>query len=401
MVMASITTKCDQCGKHFKKSVKKSSREQANDWEILALQEKWSCAKCYKKQVEERWRSTNKESARVAAEKGLPKLKGSEKQVAWAETLRKEFVTYIEKTVEKIKVLHETDTKALRETIENDCGVEIDENDVKQVVIEVAQKSLSEKDKASFWIDNRSASKDRMFKKIIKEHFIKLEKECISFVPKEIEEESTISPENIKKEGIVKLQLDDNTMKAIYEKDDEFRKIVKDFRFKWNYENCCWERKLTLFTGAYEDRIGELGNQLLKAGFTIQILNHEALSKAINGDFIPECRRWISHQENDGKLIITFPRNDELYSDALNIKGAKYRNKTIKVDVMYYQQVLDYAECHNFAISEGAQRLIEKHKQKMSKIKVVTPQTVEKFEKKNNLESILGSEVAILDDLKD
>lgn len=57
------------------------------------------CPECYKKKIEEEKERKNREAAEKSAEMELPELTGTEKQVAWATTLRMEFIKKYEKKI--------------------------------------------------------------------------------------------------------------------------------------------------------------------------------------------------------------------------------------------------------------------------------------------------------------
>lgn len=67
---------------------------------------------------------------------------------------------------------------------------------------------------------------------------------------------------------------DDSEILAIYEKNDRFREIIRDMDYEWN--GSCWYRRLNACRGRFCDRAAELGNLLLKNGFTVSIADREA-----------------------------------------------------------------------------------------------------------------------------
>ena len=61
------------------------------------------CPECYQKWLQEEHERKNKEALEEAKEMDLPELTGTEKQVAWANTLRKNFIDTVEKRIENLK----------------------------------------------------------------------------------------------------------------------------------------------------------------------------------------------------------------------------------------------------------------------------------------------------------
>lgn len=76
MAKATAICKCRKCGKGFIKMTTNASRKEANAWEAWAKENYTLCTDCY----------------RESKEAGLPELTGSEKQIAWAKSLRREFI---------------------------------------------------------------------------------------------------------------------------------------------------------------------------------------------------------------------------------------------------------------------------------------------------------------------
>ncbi|MGI5840148.1 MAG: hypothetical protein ACOX8W_10885 [bacterium] len=71
---------------------KYSERERKIEW-----MEQGVCPDCYKAQQEAKRAAENKAAAVAAADAGLPALKGSEKQINWANSIRADLITGLEK----------------------------------------------------------------------------------------------------------------------------------------------------------------------------------------------------------------------------------------------------------------------------------------------------------------
>lgn len=76
MAKATAICKCRKCGKEFTKITVKASRKEADAWEVWAKENYTLCSDCY----------------RASREEGLPELTGTERQIAWAKSLRREFI---------------------------------------------------------------------------------------------------------------------------------------------------------------------------------------------------------------------------------------------------------------------------------------------------------------------
>jgi len=123
--MAKYTIEC-QCGHEIEKNIvgKVADRQSKADYFAQGL-----CPECWKKEQEEKRAAENKAAAEKNTEAGLPALEGSEKQIAWAETIRSSKITEIEENAEKYGM--------------NEKGMAV-------------FAALKTENQSKFWIDNRN-----------------------------------------------------------------------------------------------------------------------------------------------------------------------------------------------------------------------------------------------------
>ena len=91
MAKASIEVTCSECGKTYKVEKKCSNRREADEFESwVASQDQHLCSECYGKMMAKKRQEERDAENKKAAEnsKDLPPLSGSEKQIAWATTIR-------------------------------------------------------------------------------------------------------------------------------------------------------------------------------------------------------------------------------------------------------------------------------------------------------------------------
>lgn len=105
---------------------KYSERERKIEW-----MEQGVCPDCYKAQQEAKRAAENKAAAVAAADAGLPALKGSEKQINWANSIRADLITGLEKI--RTLAIEANQPQAIVGTID----------------------AIINNDSAKFWIDNR------------------------------------------------------------------------------------------------------------------------------------------------------------------------------------------------------------------------------------------------------
>ena len=86
MAKAEVKIVCECCGQEFTKTATKGNRADANAWEEWAKANITLCPKCYKKSQEI---------------KDLPEItEGSEKQIAWATSIRSDLVKEVRRLIE-------------------------------------------------------------------------------------------------------------------------------------------------------------------------------------------------------------------------------------------------------------------------------------------------------------
>jgi hypothetical protein len=112
---------------------KNTERESRKAW-----LEKGVCPDCYRKQKEEERKIESEVAAEQARENGLPELAGSEKQIAWAETIRKNALTSTRNKIKEGYVAKDAEEAALIK------------------VSQEAKNQLETEKSAKWWIDNRS-----------------------------------------------------------------------------------------------------------------------------------------------------------------------------------------------------------------------------------------------------
>lgn len=279
------------------------------------------CEDCRNREQEE----NNKKSLEISKEYEFPELYGTEKQIAWANTIRLDFYKL--------------------------C----DSHDI--VIDNIINNELESK----FWIDNRNCLDLEFVEKYNRKVEQKRnEKVLISY--------DTVKPHDIKYDGVVEIVKNANKIVLLYEKNQDFIDLVKSKKYKWG-DN--WYRELTETTGEFSDRAAEIGNCLLKNGFCICIHDEKITEMAVNGKFEAEHTKWIYSVSDSNLLSIKWgSRDDELYNKVKKI-GAKYDGLSMKIDVSHYKAVEKFAKENDFKFTKAAINKINNYKEKMSKIKEV------------------------------
>lgn len=342
------------------------------------------CPKCYREYLQKQREKENEIAAEKAKELELPILTGTEKQVAWANTIRQKFI--------------DDATGDLKSTVISyiKWGGEVDNDMTKDELFEIRSWILENRTEARYWIDNREDNIKLIFDE--KPNVLKTEEQILEEHNKrEVEIESTVKPANSISTVAAEITFNAKIVKVEFEKNDTFITLVKSLGYSWNKKY--WYRNIGIKAGKAEDRAAELGNKLLGAGIPIMIMDKDVLNSAINGTYEPECDRWILLRVSKNKFTIEFgERNDELYSKAMSLPGA-YWDRGILVDPRHYREVKEFGELHGFNFSKGAIRTIEEFKEKQNKISTVVPTKGKEIQYKNGLEELLKNNNDILNDL--
>lgn len=332
------------------------------------------CPDCWEKHLIEERKRKNEEAKKEAEKMELPKLTGSEKQVAWANTIRLEIIKNVEKDLEKhsdiIIFKKEKSNKKL------------------DMINDALNYLLKNRTKASWFIKNRYKYLDTLLEEAYDE--MPTEEEIIEQkLEEEIKAEAIVQPEKKIHNKVAEINVSNKKVSVYYPKNDDFYKVIKtELGYSWSGSQ--WEKKINYLTGEAEDRAAELGNKLLNSGFSIMILDEEIRQKAINADYQPEHHRWID-KRTSGKFknwfCIIWPYEDDMYNQARSLPESKWSKPNVIVKGEYYIEIQEFAEKYGFKLTPGAKKLIKTEKEKAriieEKSMKVNPAESVTVEKKN------------------
>jgi len=362
--MARYTVLCDTCGQemdfHTWGGNSRDRQWRADHWSH-------ECSECKQKRVA----LENEKNAEKNRAMGLPTLVGSEKQIAWAETIRAGFIKssslFMEDVIKFYPLFNDelkrTGKKAFRVAHKVARDMNLNRFDVDFVIensiqtIDYKITTLLNEKSASFWIENRGRELFQLLE-AIEDEDIEIQKELEQKLQKEAEIEATVRPLVALSETVAYIfaEGDDKICVEFPEKREDFRTLVKGQGFSWG--NGRWYRKLSITTGTKEDRIANIGNTLLLGGFVIRIFDEELRQKAIDGEYEPEHTRWILNYK--GRFSIKWKRYyEDFYQEARKIPTSKWDNPTVKVKSEQFEAVLDFANEYDFRFTPKAQELLE------------------------------------------
>jgi len=374
-----VTAKCTcwTCGNTFGFTASRQNRAAAESFKEWAEDNITECSVCEAARKAKEREAENAAAAEEAAKVGWPQLTGSAKQIAWATTIRQGILSKLT-----------ADIKPESAALLAKC-------------IEVL---VSGKTDASWWIDRRESilirgELNRIAAEIAANPEPEAAQEAVQHPVKEAEKETvTIAePQDRKHDGIVDIQVTDQSVTVKYRKDDNFRDLVKDLGYTWDASTFSWSMQIGARTGTAKERAAELGNKLLNAGFAIRIQDANTLKDAINGNYKPMTHRWVAMLRD--QFFITWAKSDDLYKTARSLPTAKYHAPGVLVRETEYEAVADFAQAYDFKLTAGAQELMDK--MRASSATVLPGAAKEPQYNENAPQSILGSSREIISDLKD
>ena len=376
---------------------KQNSQEYA-DWLAAGL-----CKECYKadKAKKEAEKAVTEDT--VLAELGMKELEGSASQIEWAAKIRREKIMAMLRYFEK-----------------NEAAGKDQPKDVLKKYYAAKQNLfvwLREQTAASFWIDRR----DKHYQEIINEFAIekmstggetpaddngaaapKEEKQESQVVePEEKLEDNIVIKDGSTKTNVCKIEIDGEEVSVKSDKDEDVIKICRDHQFKWR--NQAWRMTVTEQFGTVEDRVAEIGNELLNAGYPVWIKDDRLKCKAMAGDYKPVNPFWIDDYADDFVIIGIKWGEDNLYNKAKKLPGAKWvSGRGMKIPARYYAEIRDFAVNLGYDITKAAQAKLAAAEEAFDNTSRVSVAAVkEKLEQKDGLAETLKTDAAVLEDLKD
>ena len=322
------------------------------EWRIHQMEQEL-CSECWAAELERR----NAENAKKAQEMELPPLQGTEKQVAWAETLRMEFIASYERNYANRPMR----VDPMLENCSND---------------EYAEAVLKEETRASWWIDH----KDSMWTWTLIHEVVEAarKKHVANPLQKAALAEMTMKPADGEhaQDAVITLEHKEDYIIAQCEaRNKAFVSVAKDLGYQWNSVGHWWSFKLGTCTGSAEDRMAELGSKLLAAGLTIIVSDDNVRQKIIAGDYEPIYPRWLV-KASETSLLLRWERgNDKLYATAKALPSAKWSRELsgITFSPKYYNSIEDFVRAYDVHVAPEAQALMDVCKEVEKQALLVKP----------------------------
>lgn len=357
------------CGHDERHDLTGNSR--SREWRAEQLA-KESCAECQ----EELRNLANQRNAEANAAAGLPGLNGSEKQVAWAETIRHAIL-------ERITAAQSSPDSPFDACSRLHHALNEDPAATAPVLAE-----LRRQDRAAWWIDNRhkdlfdllSATAESLARHPVAANpgadAGLLEAAALA--------EATVRPTTEQTPSVAEIRVDQDRIEVIFpEKREDFRQLIRfELGYTWSTAATAWTRTIGPRQAPLADRVVEVAHRLLSAGFPVRLFDPALRDRAIAGDYQPERRQWISvltQGDHRGQLFITWPKDadsDRLYRLARALPGAHWVNPGMAVPASRYDALLDFAEAQGFALTDAARVALDAARLAHDRALIATPAVV-------------------------
>lgn len=315
------------------------------DCEWRAEQEaKKICQDCVEKKKEEE----TAQAKAWAKEKGLPDLEGTEKQIAWAEVIRKRLFEDLEeckkKDQEEIEKLKTNPSEKLRkEWIEN----EIECLNIRLQAADEIKEKWTKQSQSRLWIDGRNTTANWEVMSLCRP----IRKRRKEDLESKVYENGATEDIEVRVYTLPKME----EVKITSEYNEKKNSILKRMGFKFSARGEYWYRYPSPSMPTLSDIAATTTNELVKAGFIVRVFDQDVMNLLDTESFRPFNPRELACDDHQFMMRM----DDEIKETALSLPGAKEVKGQVRIPAKYRAEVDDFAHLYGFAISKEAQDLID------------------------------------------
>ena len=325
------------------------------------------CSNC--KQAERD--AENRNAAQANAEAGYPPLEGTEKQIAWAESIRHDMLAVAEVVDEAWSTIRDDNQSEWRQVLREGgqpfvACESLLRNAVKEAGVEAREafmRALCEQTSASWWIDHRGN-----YYAVVQDIAAEIkadapDKQEDSLVAREAKQEAILRPEGeVVCDTVIELSLAGGVILVKPpEKREDFQQVMRATGCKWDSDRRRYVFRPGRRDGDPLDRMAEITHALVAEGFLVCLFDAEARRRALEHDFAPRQTRWIGL---DGDwLTISWQRPDDFYESARSLHGSRYKEGRVLVPTSMADDVVDWAEENGFALDPAVSTLLENRRE--------------------------------------
>ena len=300
------------------------------------------CPACRKKQQKEA--EQKKEESQLNKEqltRSAPKLKGSVKQIEFAEKNRNRFIAYWSNP----------------------------EKGATYKQVPVIKNIIKNEKKAGWWLDNSKVICTQEF--IESYNSPKPENTYENDISIPVTQDKTkdisrytLKPAKLNDTGnCIYIQLlNSDTLSAILlQPADEVLKAVF-MKNNFTKQSTGYTRTLTEYSGTYENRAAQLAIQLLQNGYVVVLQNTHIIDMVRSNSYIPENDRWIKYYD-EGHCYLDWNGYQKVLCNRalMTIHNARWNNDFKKVVIPFQSaaQIVEYANNNHFYIEEKVKKILK------------------------------------------
>jgi hypothetical protein len=210
-----------------------------------------------------------------------------------------------------------------------------------------------------------------------------------------------VRPPKIKTATICRVAIVGRWVRLFFpEKRDDFRTLVNRFRYRWEG---CWERQFAESVDIV-DRAAEIANEILIAGFCIQLEDDKVKGRVVDQSFAPEAFKTVARVTQgvyQDYFVLQWPKAEDCYDEVMKLTAAKYSDGAVYVPREHFAEVEDFAEINEFVLSEGAIALCAETKTALESAIIINPKRKAKKAPKKNERSSNTIPAHLRDDADD
>lgn len=293
------------------------------------------------------------------------KLRGSEKQIDWAERIRNG-VLYAFELIDDAELCDRARNKTRSAFEQNSHHHRLE-------IIE----ALSCIDSASWWIENRGRSLSAYLRAAVE---LGRKARQVSPPPYDaaaaaVLAAATLAPPKVFG-PIAEVSIDGCSVRVVLsEFDQDGNAFLKAHGARW--DDPAWRRDVE--EGVAPQHAVEIAIALLSKGYPVRIFDEALRKRVVDHDYdpVPPRRVEVAHHEKHGtkfRLAWAFDSNPwECERLANKLRGAKVFGDAAHVAASHYEDIEDFARQHGFVITAAARALIDAERAKILKAERVTP----------------------------
>lgn len=318
---------------------------------------------------------------------GFPTLKGSEKQIMWAENIRRNKLANCDEELIKSIVSGDFyksyDIENLRELRKDkkprNISGKFDDSEkninVSKIIyflsVSSAEIIINNKDVLD-WEEYSATIVSRFPNYKNKKHScytVLIPDDYIFTFENDAETETVVkiikpAGEIINDTNPVDIKVNENSVTVLYTYDREFSRICRASGFEFDYDKNCYIYKQDQRGYNLDNVAANLIIELIRNNYAIRVNSLDAYNKAMNEEQIVIDTKWVYYNDKRQKFFIRTKYGDGTYDNAKKFKGIYYSRETkdIEADLCNYKDILAFADAYGFHISQKAINNIEKYK---------------------------------------